>query len=148
MRSSPDLERETMNKSSDHLETKESSLHSCSLCSKMLANRSNVHRHEKICQSNIQVSPDKKICQSNIQVDVIYEQAEETNKIKREVIDETTKRCRDMNTETLAKKDNPVKQVVNVEPPTKRRRRAFISTEEFNRLINKSTVKWLDLSRD
>ena len=161
MASSQDLETETMKKS-DHLETK-SSLLSCSRCGKMLANRSNVHRHEKICQSNIQVSPDKKIyqsniqvspdkiCQSNIQVsppivDVIYEQAEE---IKREVIDNKTKRCHEMNTEIIPRKDNLVKQrEVNVEPPAKRGRRVFISTEEFNRLVNISTVKWLDLSRD
>ena len=149
--SSQDLDIETMNKSSDHLETKKSSLLSCSYCGKMLANRSNAHRHEKICQSNIQVSPDKKICQSNIQVsppivDAIYEQAEE---IQREGIDNKTKRCHEMNTEIIPRKDNLVKQrKVNVEPPAKRGRRVFISTEEFNRLVNISMVKWLDLSRD
>ena len=77
MTSSQDLEIEMMEKS-DHLKTK-SSLHSCSHCGKMLANRSNVLRHKKICKSNIRVSPPI--------VDAIYEQAA---KIKRKVIDNKT----------------------------------------------------------
>ena len=145
MMSSQDLKTETMRKSG-HLKMK-SSLHSCSHCGKMLTNRFNMLRHEEKCQSNIQVSPP-----STTIADAVYEQTEEINKIKREVTVNTTKRCRDMKTEIIPKTNNIVdneQQDANLEPPTKRgRRRVFISTEEFNRLVNNSTVKWSDLSRD
>ena len=63
----------------------------------------NVEPLVKNSKSNIEVSPPTPI------VDAIYEQAKEINKTKRAVIDETTKRCRDMNTDTLPNKDNPVR---------------------------------------
>ena len=147
MMSSQDLKTETMRKSG-HLKMK-LSLHSCSHCGKMLTNRFNMLRHEKKCQSNIEISPPTT---TTTIADVVYEQAEEINKIKREVTVKTTKRCRDMNIEIIPKNtitlDNE-QQDANVEPPTKRKRRVFISTEEFNRLVNNNpTVKWSDLSRD